>query len=398
MKNILFVSNSIVDRNSGGVNRVTDSLANGFLKRGYNVYYYTFSSTGDTDISVKEIPQFYCKDSNDVAAETNRQHLQFLLNELKIDIIINQYGLNNKVVDFLSSLKAKNIFLISVHHNCIFCLYQNYRQIVTSNFQKRSWFRFIDNRLFWYIAKKNYLQRLRKEIRNTTGKSDRFVLLSERFKKDINLIGVKVTANTVAIKNPAPFEVQQGVLEKKENRLVFVGSVKITQKRVERLTTIWAALSIKHPGWYLDIVGEGPERKNLESTFRSKGLERYFFHGNADPRPFLEKAKFFLMTSDFEGFGMVLVESQAYAVVPIAFDSFSVLHDIVKDGVDGIVVPAFDFDEYVNRLSELMSNEPKRNVLALNAQMAVEKYQLNNVIDEWQNLFKDLELKKTNET
>lgn len=394
MKKILFITNSRVDRNSGGVNRVTDTLANGFLQRGHKVCYYTFAATGEKEIVDGGVTQFYCEDSRNIASETNKAQLEDLIAKLGIDIIINQYGINKMVLDALASLDRKQAALLLVHHNCILCLYQNYKEIVSGNFSKRFWFKFINSDFFWDIAKRKYLKKLKIDLLNATLKSDRFVLISERFKEDIKNIGLPVSDNTVAISNPASFEIQLSALQKKENRILFVGSIKTPQKRVERLLPIWSALSLMHPDWYLDIVGDGPERKNLEDAFKTKNLERYTFHGNQDPKPFLEKAKFFLMTSDFEGFGMVLVESLAYGVVPVAFDSFTVLHDLIQNNINGIIVSAFDFDQYINRLSELMMDDVKRQEMAQNSQLSVQKFELNSILDQWEALFNDLKFRR----
>ena len=96
------------------------------------------------------------------------------------------------------------------------------------------------------------------------------------------------------------------------------------------------------------------------------------------------------MVSAFEGFGMVLVEAQAYAVVPFAFNCFSAIHDIIKNNDDGVIIELFDLNDYALKLSELIKNEPLRKVMASNAQKAVKKYDVKKIVNNWVSLFESI--------
>lgn len=62
------------------------------------------------------------------------------------------------------------------------------------------------------------------------------------------------------------------------------------------------------------------------------------------------------MTSDYEGFGMVLTEGMAFGCVPLAFNSFPSLRDIVDEGRDGFIIPPFDIDAYAEQCAFLENN------------------------------------------
>ena len=318
MEHILFTAEYKISGNTGGVGRVGATLAKGFIAKGHKVYFYAVDKREEDEMN--GVPQYYCVNHLDITSRQNTDHLAALLKRLNITVIVNHSGFHHQIQQLLATAKQPGVLLVTEHHNCIKCLYDNYRRIVTNTYGDKKWFPVLNNRLSWFLLKKSFKIRFKKTLRYVLQQSDKLVLLSNAFKNDLDFFSTNINKEKVtAISNPASFDVQPGVLDKKENRLLFIGVLKTNQKRVERLIEIWEKISKQYPHWHIDILGDGPERKFLEKSFKERGLERYQFYGFSDPRPFLEKAKIFLLTSDFEGFGMVLVESQAFGVVPMAF-------------------------------------------------------------------------------
>lgn len=96
------------------------------------------------------------------------------------------------------------------------------------------------------------------------------------------------------------------------------------------------------------------------------------------------------MTSNYEGFGMVLTEAMAFGCVPLAFDSFPSLRDIVDEGRDGFIIPPFDIDTYAEQCAFLMENENIRSVMAAAAGKKSGKFQIEGIVDRWEALFSEL--------
>lgn len=84
---------------------------------------------------------------------------------------------------------------------------------------------------------------------------------------------------------------------------------------------------------------------------------------------------------------MVLCESAAFGCVPVAFDSFAAVHDIISDGENGALVPAFDLDKYAGTLARLMSDASERERLAKNALKIPEKFAPEKIAESWESLF-----------
>ncbi|MFN3754472.1 glycosyltransferase [Flavobacterium sp.] len=386
--NILFVVRFPVIKDKGGVQRVTATLAEAFRFLKLNVCYLILDQGNDGVID--GIPQFFLPDGKAISLEENLAFFNDFLMNNQIDFIINQGGIYKEVIDFLSARKQQKVKLITVHHNCISCLQENFKNILRGG-KYGKLIRFIDYGWFWnLLLKRNHLK-YGALFQTAIQKSDKLVLLSKAF---IPELGVYVSSwpmkKVTAIPNPVPFEVCQEALSHKENRLLYVGRIEYTQKQCDLLLPLWKKIQADFPDWHFDIVGGGSKLTELRDLSQNMGLQNIHFHGFSDPRPFLYRAKFLTMTSSFEGYGMVLVEAQAYGVVPVAFDSFSALGSIIEDGQTGIVVPPFEVEEYVAKITAVMRDEVKRNAMAEQAQIAVDKFMPAKIAQDWVKLFNEL--------
>ena len=72
------------------------------------------------------------------------------------------------------------------------------------------------------------------------------------------------------------------------------------------------------------------------------------------------------VTSAVEGWGLTLTESMQTGVVPIAFDSYPALHEIITDRYDGCIIRDNDLDAYAVCMEELMRNRKERERIARN--------------------------------
>ena len=153
---------------------------------------------------------------------------------------------------------------------------------------------------------------------------------------------------------------------------------------------IWKKIYKDFPDWRLSIVGDGPDRKMLEGYCEKRGLCRIHFYGYTDPKPFYERASILCMTSEYEGFPMVLTEAMQFGCIPIAYDSFDAVKDIIKDGNSGILVPPFSMKEYTNQLACLMSDEEKLKRMSEYCMQDVTRFSIDSIVDQWEHLFETL--------
>ncbi len=390
--NILFIAGFKIDENKGGVQRVTALLARGLINRGFGITYLALKE-GKQE-SIDGIEQYYIPSSKLFYSTTNIIFLRKLIRDNNISIVINQSGIfPDPLLLIKSAQQTLDFTLFTVHHNCIECLIANYRNIALDNIKNKAIIKYFDFEIVWKILKLKNKIKYGRYFKNAITHSDKLVLLSKKFIPELNVYLKNIQHDKIiAINNPLSFSNAAFTNLEKENALLYVGRINSGQKRSERILEIWEKLYKKFPDWRFDIVGDGPTKIELAKLSSVKGLERIYFHGYMDPRPFYERSKIFCLTSDFEGFGMVLAEAQAYGVVPIAFNSFAVVDDMIENGGSGVIVEKDNMDSYVQEIEKLINDPVYLKKLSERGKVHILKYSLENIVEEWIHLFKEMKI------
>ena len=156
----------------------------------------------------------------------------------------------------------------------------------------------------------------------------------------------------------------------------------------------WARLEKKYPDWKLTIVGDGIERKNVEKLVADYDLKHVSFEGFQQPKPYYERASILLLTSEYEGFPLVLAECMSFGVIPVVYDSYSAVRDIIDDGKDGVVIPyekdGYDADKAAGMLAQIMQNDSLRDMMAHAAIEKSKSYSVERIYQEWMRTFAKL--------
>lgn len=168
-------------------------------------------------------------------------------------------------------------------------------------------------------------------------------------------------------------------------RLVAMGRL-FPIKGFDLLLEAFATASLQAPGWTLDIWGEGPERKALEDQAKGLGLaERVHFPGLTEaPFEVMRAADLFVLPSRAEGFPNVLVEAMACGLPVISTDFGGAAREIVRDGVDGVLVPREDAGALATTLIRLMSDPEARARLSARAGEVVHRFSSERVVALWE--------------
>ncbi len=390
--NLLFLLKSL---ETGGLEVVTAVLANKFVAEGHDVSVFSFLG-GKYSIAKRFDKKIQLTMAEDYStSKFNVDRLRSMLVDNKIEIIINQWGL--PLIPIKTARRAAeglDIKIISVYHNApsfngriqkmnislMECENPLKRLLLKSI---RATFKMITSHAMAYIYRK----------------SDLFLVLSdcyiEEFKK---FTGVKDVAKLRVMTNPVTVDKGDFVYDcaAKQKEIVYVGRLDFVQKRVYRVIDTWNYLEELFPDWRLTIVGDGEDRGNLEGHVKALGLKRVTFEGFKNPVDYYKRASILMLTSDFEGFPLVLAECMSFGVVPVVYNSYAAVGDIISDGQDGIVVPScpdgYKADVAAQMVAKIMMDDSLRNIMALAAIEKSKNYSVDEIYNRWMDI-----LSKNNE-
>lgn len=189
--------------------------------------------------------------------------------------------------------------------------------------------------------------------------SDVYLCLCQAYKDQIQKeLGLSSDNRLRVIRNYQP--IVENPRLNKEKHILYCGRLSRYDKRVDRLLRIWARVQDQLPDYCLDIVGSGREGANLKRLARRLSLKRVTFWGKRfDMDTFYNKASILCMTSQTEGWGLVLTEAQANGVIPIAFNCSAGVEEIL-DGGAGVLVPLADEERFAQELLTLCKTEDLR--------------------------------------
>ena len=75
-------------------------------------------------------------------------------------------------------------------------------------------------------------------------------------------------------------------------------------------------------------------------------------------------------------------------VVPIAFDSYESIHEIIQDGVNGLLVKEGNCDEFVRKLHDLLSDDRKRRRMAVSGLDVVNRFSVDRMMNQWMKILR----------
>lgn len=193
--------------------------------------------------------------------------------------------------------------------------------------------------------------------------------------------------NIQTIGNPIRF-VKDNYQIKKENIVLTIGRL-IESKHHQELIKLF--VSINRPDWKLVIVGGDALRQNnyVQLNLLIKGLDACnmveLIGYSQDVNKFYLKSKIFAFTSSSEGFPNVIGEAMSAGLPVVAFDCIAGPSDMIRDEVNGYLVPLYDYQQFKEKLLILMDHIEQRNRFGYNAKESIYKYSINFIGKKYYN-------------
>lgn len=375
----------------GGLEVVTSVLANKFVKEGHHVDVFIFrKEEGNSIVDRFDKDVKVCQQNDYRITKDNVRALRQILIKDKINFIINQWGLPLiPIVVARKASKGHGVKIISVYHNAPSAngriQFIDIKLSKTENPIKRAGLQVMRSLFKWVTSKSMaYIYR----------HSDRFVVLSKGFIKEFqefthvgDLSKLKVLTNPVTIDSDNYTYNHDGKLKE----IIYVGRLDFVQKRVYRVIDTWNLLENDYPDWQLTIVGDGPDRVNLENHVKALNLSRVHFEGFQNPVPYYRRASILMLTSDFEGFPLVLAEAMSCGVVPVVYNSYAAVKDIIDNNVDGMITEKnhgrFNAEWMAENVKKVIHNCDSSHSMAIQAVKKSESYSVDSIYHLWMNFF-----------
>ncbi|MBR2432813.1 MAG: glycosyltransferase, partial [Clostridia bacterium] len=164
------------------------------------------------------------------------------------------------------------------------------------------------------------------------------------------------------------------------------------EKGFDMLSEIAKRVFARCPDWEWHIMGDGPDREKLEAKIAEYALEKNIvMHGmvkNASES--FGEYSIMALTSYREGLPLILLEAKAKKLPCVSFDVVTGPAEIIRDGVNGYLIPPYDCDAFADKLCALAESEELRQDFSDNALLDVDKFKKEKILKLWFELIEKL--------
>jgi glycosyltransferase involved in cell wall biosynthesis len=228
------------------------------------------------------------------------------------------------------------------------------------------------------------------DVRRRYGELDAIAVLSADDEADYGaLVGDRRT-RVVRLPNAVP-DLGGGIAALDAPVIVAAGRL-VAQKGFDLLIDAFAPIAARHPDWQVRIYGGGQDKAALQRQIAARGLgdQVRLMGSTRELGPALAQGSLFVLSSRWEGFGLVIVEAMSRGLPVVSFDCPRGPSDIIGDGRDGLLVPEQDTAALGAAMERLIDDPAARQAMGAAALQRARDYDGDVIAARWAALLEEL--------
>ncbi len=233
---------------------------------------------------------------------------------------------------------------------------------------------------------KNYLTRHRCIGKLIIHKSDKIICVSKEIEKAVHQL-IPNKKSTV-IYNPIEVFNSKQLSPIPSKYILFLGRVDDETKNLKLLIDAYRLSQLNSAGVWLMIVGDGPSKNDIEKYITDQRLNEcvQIRAYTPDVYNYLKNAHFLVLSSRYEGFPVVLVESLSIGTPVVSVDCKSGPNEIIIHEKNGLLVENYNPQKLGDAMKRLFEDKELYSQCKAYAKDSVQHLSQRNIIQEWQKI------------
>ncbi len=373
---IVFIQNK--GKSFGGVWQVNKTVGEALIKEGHDVYIVsimenknTYEPVYDKKLIVETLDKVNTWETyswSEIISDLKKFKIKSVFNKTRNRIYNNKVLKQDKVLlnNYLDKIKPD--YIVSSQYQILDLLDEKYLEITFD--EQHSSFRESWN----HKATRETLLKYKDKVT--------YIWLCKNTMKAAIEHGL---TNSVCIYNAVRFETKERADVVKNKKLVTIARIS-HQKRIDKMVSIVEEIfkDKKYSDWKLEIWGEGDEYDLIKSMITSNQIK--LMGRTNDPKNVLLTSSINLITSDFEGFALSILEANECGIPTITLDFGESTSEQVLDGKTGFF--AKDQEDYIKKLKLMMDDSKLLDKMSIAAKEYNDNFKIDNIVKDWLKIFK----------
>ncbi len=164
------------------------------------------------------------------------------------------------------------------------------------------------------------------------------------------------------------------------------------EKGFDMLIKAFKPVTEKHTDWHLDLFGDGEMMETVKNLIDEYNLSKNV-HLMGMRTDLLQRYKdyaMYVLPSYREGMPLVLLEAKANRLPIVSFDILTGPKEIVRDGIDGILIKPYDIDEMARAMCTLIEDDKMREAFSAASQENLDKFSKKTILTNWKQLIEKI--------